>query len=103
MLGIVSRRPVSVAARHLFGQGSLATPLRYRAVCHAHTSITKQQHSADMGSVDGVFSMGPGTLQIDRRQFHETIRHNVVKRMQENLEDAKRGVAVLQVGTSVAL
>lgn len=91
---------MSVAARHLFLQGFVATPYRCQAVRHAQTSTTKQQQCAEMGSVDGVFSMGPGTLQIDRRHFHEPIRQNVVKRMQQKLEDGQRGVAVLQVGTS---
>lgn len=50
-----------------------------------------------MGGGDGVFSMGPGTLQIDRRAFHEPIRQGVVQRMQEKLPEAERGIAVLQV------
>jgi Rod binding domain-containing protein len=50
-----------------------------------------------MGGPDGVFSMGPNTLQIDRRQFHEPIRQNVVKRMQEQIPEGQRGIAVVQV------
>lgn len=55
-----------------------------------------QKHS--MSVPDGTFSMGPGTLSIDRRQFHEPIRQSVVARMQEQLAEGQRGIAVLQVG-----
>lgn len=46
---------------------------------------------------EGVFSMGPGTLQIDRRQFHEPLRQNVVNRMRDALCDKDVGIAVFQV------
>lgn len=50
-----------------------------------------------MGLPDGVYSMGPNTLHIDRKQFHGPIRQNVVKRMHEQLQENQRGIAVLQV------
>jgi hypothetical protein len=50
-----------------------------------------------MGVPDGKFCLGPGTLQIDRRQFHGPIRQGVVRSMQEQLKEGERGVAVLQV------
>lgn len=52
-----------------------------------------------MGVPDGLFSMGPGTLQINREQFHGPIRQGVVKAMQEQIKEDERGVAVLQVKT----
>lgn len=50
-----------------------------------------------MGGPEGVFSLGPHTLQIDRMQLHGPIRQNVVQRMQEKTEGSHRGIAVLQV------
>jgi hypothetical protein len=54
-------------------------------------------HSSTMDGPDGVFSLGPHTLQIDRKQLHGPIRQNVVQRMQEKIEESQRGIAVLQV------
>lgn len=56
-----------------------------------------------MSVPDGTFSMGPGTLKIDRRQFHEPIRQNVVARMQGQLAEDQRGIAVLQVVVGAAV
>lgn len=54
-----------------------------------------------MGVPDGKFCLGPGTLQIDRRQLHGPIRQGVVKAMQEKLKEGERGVAVLQGGSII--
>jgi hypothetical protein len=45
-----------------------------------------------------VYQLGPDTLAIDRSQFHGPIRTNVLKRMQEKLPQAERGLMLSQVG-----
>jgi hypothetical protein len=89
--------PFPTAARHLFRQSHPASHLRAPSG-QAANSLRRTKHvTTAMGGPDGVFSMGPNTLRIDRRQFHEPIRQNVVKRMQEQLPEGQRGIAVVQV------
>lgn len=45
---------------------------------------------------EGVFSMGAGTLTIDRAAFHGPLRASVVHRMRQH-KVQELGIAVLQV------
>ena len=58
---------------------------------------TAQTLSAMAGPASPTFSMGPGTLAIDRQAFHQPLRAGVVQRMQAKLPESQRGIAVLQV------
>lgn len=99
----------SVAGRHLLplrlpvkGHSVRAQHFGIPANLHRHNDKHFRTNSSALGTmggpeVSGVFSMGPGTLQIDRRQFHEPCRQSVIKRMQEKLPEGERGIAVLEV------
>lgn len=44
---------------------------------------------------EGVYALGPGTLQIDRQAFHGPLRAAVAERMRDKVPEP--GIAVLQV------
>lgn len=89
--------PTTAAARHYLHKRTPASHLRAPSAQPCYRSQREKHVTTAMGVPDGVFSMGPNTLQIDRRQFHEPIRQNVMKHMQEQLMEDKRGIAVVQV------
>jgi hypothetical protein len=97
--GVLKSGLVPTAARHLLHRRQPQPVSHLRAPsAHALNSLQRNKHvTTRMGGPNRVFSMGPTTLQIDRQRFHEPIRQNVVKRMQEQLQEGQRGVLVVQV------
>lgn len=61
-------------------------------------STCAQAHSSSgsaMVVAEGVYALGPGTLQIDRQAFHGPLRAAVAERMRDKVPEP--GIAVLQV------
>lgn len=94
-------RPVPAAAQHLLQLSWGVHRQSKGPTAHQASSTASFQrfnhYKAAMGLPDGVYSMGPNTLCIDRKQFHGPIRQDVMKRMHEQLQENQRGIVLLQV------